>query len=97
MRLQIYLNENTRDSFFRGYDETDMMKLVYDGENPIDVASNEPLELVYEANQNHGDRRPWYEGRSLSKGDVIVVDDKKAYAIASVGFEEIAFLPILVA
>ena len=85
MRVEIYLNENTRSSFVSGYKEDDPLERVYDGEQPDEMT----LERIYESNQNlDGEYWPWYEGRSLSKGDVIVVDGD-AYAIDSVGFKAI--------
>lgn len=84
MRIQIYLNQNTRDSFIKGYAEGDPLTLICDAE----MKEGWTLEKIYEANQHSDDTDPWYRGRSLSKGDVIVVDDE-AYAVATVGFERV--------
>lgn len=127
MRIEIWHNKNERDSFFRGFDSTDPMDLVYEGEivewgsdgNTIllqkgdlthhagdpsfhhagdpsfERLSDDPedvCEYVFMANQHvSASHQPWYKGaRSLSKGDVIVIDDR-AFAVESVGFKEVSW------
>lgn len=78
----------------RGYAEGDPLIRVYDGEPKNFIPYREDLivglDFVFEQNQ-HGSPGcfPWYtDARSLSKGDVITLDDK-AYAISDVGFYEL--------
>lgn len=92
-KAQIWHNKNERESFFRGWDPEDHMELRWEG--PLhrswknDQMNQAVLEVVFDSNQHvDAKHRPWYEGRSLSVGDVIVLDDQ-AYAIERVGFKEI--------
>lgn len=75
----------------RGYEYGDPMMRVYDGPQfvPHREFLHEGLEYVYSCNQHvDANHRPWYEGRSLSKGDVICLGDK-AYSVETVGFQYI--------
>jgi hypothetical protein len=90
MRVQILLNTNERESFVRGYQQDDELMRVYDGDKGIPpMTTTEALEYIYSSNQYiDAVHRPWYEGRSLSMGDVICINDA-AYAVERVGFREL--------
>ncbi len=86
--VQIFHNKNERESFFRGFERTDPLELVYSNEDLPDTIL---AEEVYAANQHvDAHHRPWYDlKRSVSVGDVIVIDER-AYAVERVGFKEIS-------
>lgn len=46
-----------------------------------------PLDDIFKENQHLDSSRPWYEGRSLSMGDLIEVDGR-CWAVERVGFKE---------
>lgn len=91
--VRILHNENERESFHHGYQDGDSLKEVYKGRRPLMHKTPESrtlsLEYIFEANQWVDDaHRPWYEARSLSVGDVIVLQ-RRAFACERVGFREI--------
>lgn len=90
MRVQLLLNQNTRESFRVGYSEGDRMVRMADKTiaRYRHAMHSSVLEAVYRDNQHLDDSGPWYEGRSLSMGDVICLDDR-AYAVERVGFRKL--------
>jgi hypothetical protein len=100
MHIVIYHNKNEGSSFFNGYTEGDPLVLKYEGDQhmyrllqPLGVMTGtrqDVLEQIFKQNQHLGDK-PWYTGRSLSVGDIIVIDGD-TYAIERVGFKR---LPVM--
>ena len=88
----ILLHNQNPMAMLDGYSHKDPLTVVYrDAKHlPYRVDAEVSLDYIYAENQwVDNDHRPWYDdARSLSKGDVIVLHDK-AYAIGTVGFQEV--------
>lgn len=89
IQVQILLNHNDH-GMIRGYRPGDELVKVYEGEHrlPYREEAITSLEYIFEQNQWLDRSQPWYQGRSLSMGDVVVLHET-AYAVASIGFEKI--------
>jgi hypothetical protein len=91
--VHIWLNRNERESFHRGWQKRDKMEWVstvpFEGDKPYENIAEE----AFLVNQHtDGVSRFWYEGRSFSVGDVVVVEKDEgrcALAVERVGFRDI--------
>jgi hypothetical protein len=88
MHVVIYHNKNERSSFFNGYTEGDALVMKYEGDVDLEGGRDKQLETVFYLNQHLDHHSPWYTGRSLSVGDIIVLDGE-TYAIERVGFKHL--------
>jgi hypothetical protein len=90
--LILILHNDNPLAMIDGYMYGDPLTMVYRDTKclPHREYAEVSLNYVYAENQWVDEaHRPWYDdARSLSKGDVIVLQDK-AYTVASIGFDEV--------
>lgn len=94
MTVRILHNENERSSFVHGYKDGDPLKEVYRGEHRLpyqeELGRVFALDHIFEQNQWHDFGRPWYDdARSLSVGDVVMLNDRAFAAERGSGFREV--------
>lgn len=93
--VKVYLNENLRDSFVRGYVPGDPLRLAASWEERFQRNPGEILEHVFDELNIDEPTESWAReyranrNRSLSKGDVVVFGET-AWACESVGWKQVA-------